>query len=79
MVIVSCPAAGTQPTAGNWSGPRAQRNKRPVWIWALHGYFMFATVFLLRDRVVTGGEASNHACMGNNTRNTLSTKMVSVH
>ena len=26
MVIVSCPAAGTQPTAGNWSGPRAQRN-----------------------------------------------------
>ena len=27
MVIVSCPAAGTQPTAGNWSGPRAQRNK----------------------------------------------------
>ena len=27
MVIVPCPAAGTQPTAGNWSGPRAQRNE----------------------------------------------------
>ena len=27
MVIVSCPAAGTQPTAGNWSRPRAQRKE----------------------------------------------------
>ena len=27
MVIVYCPAAGTQPTGGNWTGPRAQRNK----------------------------------------------------
>ena len=30
MVIVSCPAAGTQPTAGNWSWPRAQRNNVPL-------------------------------------------------
>ena len=48
---------------------RLVANKRPGWVLeALHGHFMFATGFILRDRVVTGGEASNQACVGNNTR-----------
>ena len=35
----------------------------PGWVWAaLHGHFVFATGYVLRDRVDIGGKASNQAC-----------------
>ena len=52
------------PPMGRWAGHyssvsnrRPVVNKRLVWVLeALHGHFLFATGFMLRDRVVTSGE-----------------------
>ena len=42
---------------------RPVTNKKPGWVLeALHRHFTLATRFLLKDRVVTGGEASNKVC-----------------